>query len=394
MTDEREAPGLYVHLPFCSSLCPYCDFYVLTGEVEHRNQYLRYLLKEIELCAAGPWPGFVDHPPTQAFDTIYLGGGTPSLLPPEDLRTLLQALCDDLPVVGNPWIGLEANPEDVTESNLNAWLELGVRFLSLGVQSFSSQALEFLGRVHDPRDCRNSVNRARRSGLETLSIDLIYGLPEQTTDDWRADLDAALESSPDHLSCYQLTIEPGTSFGYRQQRNQLTEIAPDRQAELFLLTHEILARKGLAAYEISNFATDPGHRSRHNRKYWGHVPYLGLGPSAHSFADNQRWWNVRKIRPYEARIDKGSRPIESSESLTSAQIQLERLMLGLRTTEGVCFDELQDRTGTEIWDANRHLIDDLAARGLVTIDQRRLIPTLAGLAVAQALARQFDLPEA
>jgi len=296
-------------------------------------------------------------------------------------------------MVADPWIGLEANPEDVTQQNLAAWREIGVGFLSLGIQSFDEQALRFLERVHDPQDCRTSVARARQSGIETLSLDLIYGLPGQTPDDWRADLESALELEPDHLSCYQLTIEPGTPFGFRRDRGQLSELASDRQAELFFLTHHVLAESGLVAYEVSSFATAPAHRSRHNSKYWTHTPYLGLGPSAHSFAANKRWWNARKIKPYEEMIDTGRRPILDHESLTPGQLRLESLMLGLRTPRGVDFSEFPDGSGPRLWRLNRPLVDELASQGLVNIEEPKLIPTLAGLAVAEAIARRFELLE-
>jgi oxygen-independent coproporphyrinogen-3 oxidase len=393
VNDDADQPGIYVHLPFCSNLCPYCDFFVLTGDAQRRRQYVRYLLQEIALCDGNPWPDFVEHGPRQSFDTLYFGGGTPSIHALEDLHALRQGIERYLPVAAEPWMGLEANPEDVTEQSVTGWRDLGISFLSLGVQSFDEQALRFLGRVHDPQDCRRSVTRARRSGIETLSLDLIYGIPGQTLDDWRTDLESALELGPDHLSCYQLTIEPGTPFGFRRQRGQLSELAPDRQADLFFLTHRVLAEHGLMAYEVSNFATAPAHRSRHNSKYWKHTPYLGLGPSAHSFAANRRWWNTRKIKPYEAQIDAGRRPIADHESLAPDQLLLESLMLGLRTPEGVDFSSFPDDSGPRLWRVNQPLIDDLISQGLVEVGRQRLIPTLGGLAVAEAIARQFELLE-
>ena len=391
MTSGPENPGLYVHFPFCSAICPYCDFYVLTGDPGRRRQFVRSLLQEIEICGEETWPGFVEESPAQPFDTIYFGGGTPSILALEELSVLREGIFKHLPVVQDPWIGLEANPEDVTVRNLAEWKDLGVRFLSLGIQSFDSRYLEYLGRSHDPQDCRNSMVLARESGIETLSIDLIYGLPGQTLSDWRTDLAKAVELEPDHLSCYQLTIEPGTPFGFRRLKGQLSELAPERQAEFFFLTHNELADHGLAAYEVSSFSSALRHRSRHNSKYWSHTPYLGVGPSAHSFASRQRWWNWRKIKPWEGQIDGGRRPIQKHEILTAEQLILESLMLGLRTPSGIDLDSLPGDTEARVWAANRSLIDDLVQEDLLRLEERRMVPTLAGLAVAESIACRFDL---
>jgi len=387
----QEGPGLYVHLPFCSAICPYCDFYVLTGDTRRRHRYIRHLLAEIALCGESPWPSFVDPTPDGSFDTLYFGGGTPSLLRPRDLQAVRAAIDTYLPLVREPWIGLEANPEDITEESLAAWEEIGVRFLSLGIQSFDDKALRLLGRQHEPPDCRRSAALARQSDIETLSLDLIFGLPGQSAKDWQTELEIAASLQPDHLSCYQLTVEPGTPFGFRRAQGRLSEMARDEQADLFLLTHTWLAERGFTAYEVSNFSTTPRHRSRHNRKYWSHTPYLGLGPSAHSFASRWRWWNRRKIKPYESQIDAGERPIQDQELLTPGQLRLEHLMLGLRTPAGVDFHTFPDGSGPRLWVANRSLIDELAGAALATVEEQKLIPTLAGLAVAEALACRFEL---
>jgi len=391
VTTRPTEPGLYVHLPFCSQICPYCDFYVLTGDRRRQQAYVEFLLQEIKLCSESPWPDFVDETPTGNFDTLYLGGGTPSILTPDDLSSIFEAIQNGLPMAAEPWIGLEANPEDVTEENLSAWRQQGVRFLSLGVQSFDERALRFLGRLHKPETCRQSIEWVRKSGIETLSLDLIYGLPGQTVDDWRADLQRALELQPDHLACYQLTIEPQTPFGFRKQRGDFEESSPELQADLFFLTHRFLEDGGFSAYEVSTFAATPDHRSQHNSKYWDHTPYLGVGPSAHSFAHQRRWWNLRKIKPYEAKIASGCRPIQGHEILSASQLGLERLMLGLRTPQGVDFSAFPEEVADSLWRTNHELIDELESQELLQVEDRRLRPTLAGLALAEAITRRFEL---
>jgi oxygen-independent coproporphyrinogen-3 oxidase len=393
VTSDRERPGLYVHLPFCRSICPYCDFYVLTGDATRRQEFASHLSAEIGLCERTLWPEFVDGGPTAAFDTLYFGGGTPSRLASDDLTAVCQSIADRLAVAEDLWIGLEANPEDATPRNLAAWKTLGVRFLSLGVQSFDPRVLSFLGREHTPGDCLAAARHAGEAGFDTLSLDLIFGLPDQSDDDWRRELEIALSLEPDHLSCYQLTIEPRTPFGFRQQRGQLVVLAADRQADLFLLTHRWLEDHGFEAYEVSSFAVGPEHRSRHNSKYWRHTPYLGLGPSAHSFAGRQRWWNHRKIRPWQSDLEAGRRPIDNWESLTRGQLQLERLMLGLRQPTGIDLGDLPGDVDGQIWETNRDLIEELHRAELITIRDRRLLPTLSGLAVAEAMAGRFALVE-
>lgn len=281
----------------------------------------------------------------------------------------------------------------MTPESVRAWRELGVRFLSLGIQSFDAEALRFLGRRHTPEEARRSVELARAAGFDTVSIDLIYGLSGQTLEDWRRVLEEAVALEPDHLSCYQLTIHEGTPFGFRLARGKMTELPEESQGELFLFTHEFLRDAGIPGYEVSNFARSPEHRSRHNQKYWHHVPYLGLGPSAHSFSGNRRWWNERKINPYEARIEAGERPVAGSEELAPRDLALEAVMLGLRTVDGIDLDVYRDRYGVDLLKRNEPLVERLVREGLLRIEGGRLVPTLAGLAVTDSLARAFDLGE-
>jgi putative oxygen-independent coproporphyrinogen III oxidase len=376
-------PGLYLHLPFCSAVCPYCDFAVAVASAPRRRRFTEVLLAEIDLCGGAAAP----------YDTVYLGGGTPSMLPPESLARLLAVARERLGVVPEAWIYLEANPEDVTPAAVAAWRRLGVRTLSLGVQSFDAAELAFLGRHHDPGEARRAVEEALAAGFPTVSLDLIYGLPGQGPAAWRRNLEAAVSLGPHHLSCYQLTIEEGTPFGLRRRRGALVELAEEGQAELFTLTHAFLADAGYPAYEVSNFARAPAHRSRHNQKYWDHTPYLGLGPSAHSFdGDRRRWWNEARLSPYQRRVAAGERPLAGEEILSPAQLALEAVMLGLRRTAGIDLARFAARHGCDLVAANSELVEELIADGLLTLANHSLAPTARGLAVADALARRFTLP--
>jgi oxygen-independent coproporphyrinogen-3 oxidase len=416
MGDARSsAPGLYLHIPFCSAICPYCDFSVMHAASPARQRFASRLVAEVSLAA----PAWRDPRP---FDTVYFGGGTPSQLPPEDLAHVLHACRTQLAfaapgainpgdcgaetdrrlVPPDPWIFLEANPEDVTREACAAWRGLGVRTLSLGVQSFSDEALRFLGRRHGGRQARAAVDTALAAGFDTVSVDLIFGLRGQTAEEWQLELATAVSLGPQHLSCYQLTIHPRTRFGVQAKHGRFSELPEDDQATLFELAHRFLADAGWPAYEVSNFARGPAHQSRHNRKYWDHTPYLGLGPSAHSLAaadarsPARRWWNERGTPLWEKRLAAGERPIEAQELLGPRDLAAEALLLGLRTAAGIDLDGWKARYGVDLLSANDTLVARLVDEGRIVVRAdakggRWLVPTLSGLAVADGLAAAFEL---
>jgi oxygen-independent coproporphyrinogen-3 oxidase len=361
-----------------------------------RTRFVDRLVKEVALAA----PDWRDPEP---FDTVYFGGGTPSQLSPDELGRALDGCRAHLRLEPPaPWVFLEANPEDVTAEACAAWRSLGVRTLSLGVQSFSDEALRFLGRRHSGREARSAVETALAAGFDTVSVDLIFGLRGQAAEDWRRELATAVELEPQHLSCYQLTIHPRTPFGVQAKHGLLSELPEDDQATLFEFTHGFLRDAGWSAYEVSNFARSPAHQSRHNRKYWDHTPYLGLGPSAHSLAaadaasPARRWWNERATPRWERRLAAGERPIEAQELLEPKDLAEEALLLGLRTTAGIDLGGLKARFGVDLLAANEALVARLVDEGRIVVrddadGRQRLVPTLAGLAVADGLAAAFDL---
>ena len=361
-----------------------------------RRRFTGRLVAEVGLAA----PAWRDPRP---FDTVYFGGGTPSQLLADELTRILEACRNHLVfATPAPWVFLEANPEDVTPKACAEWRSLGVRTLSLGVQSFSDEALRFLGRRHDGRQAQAAVETAMAAGFDTVSIDLIFGLRGQTAEDWRLDLATAVSLTPQHLSCYQLTIHPRTRFGVQARHGQLSELPEEDQATLFDLTHRFLADAGWPAYEVSNFARSPLHQSRHNCKYWDHTPYLGLGPSAHSLATSdagssaRRWWNERGTPRWETRLAAGERPVEAEEVLGPKDLAEEALLLGLRTTAGIDLDGLRARFGVDLLAVNDALVARLVDEGRIVVRAdpeggQRLVPTLSGLAVADGLAATFDL---
>jgi oxygen-independent coproporphyrinogen-3 oxidase len=335
---------------------------------------------------------------------MYFGGGTPSLLPADDLERVIGA-CRSCLALEAPWVFLEANPEDVAPDACAAWRRLGVRTLSLGVQSFSDEALAFLGRRHDAARARAAVQTALAAGFDTVSVDLIFGLPGQAPEAWRRELEAAVALEPAHLSCYQLTVNARTRFGVAARRGQLREMPEENQALLFALTHRVLADAGFHAYEVSNFARGREHESRHNRKYWDHTPYLGLGPSAHSLAVEEesatpsarRWWNEPSTPRWEGRVAAGEWPVEGEESLGPKALAAEEVMLGLRTAAGVDLDAFAARYGVELLAANEALVGRLVAEGHLSVEAgpggvRRLVPTVSGLALADGMAAALEIP--
>ncbi|MCZ6691768.1 MAG: radical SAM family heme chaperone HemW [Planctomycetota bacterium] len=386
-TPTRRRAGLYIHIPFCSAICPYCDFAVTTGSSGQHSRYVDRLVSEIELYRGYPL----------IFDTVYFGGGTPSALEPEGLERILEALRHSLDVATDAWISIEANPEDIDVASLAAWRDLGCKTVSLGVQSFDDAELKFLGRRHDRGVSISSVQAALAAGFEVVSIDLIYGLPASfvrtnSQGAWRRNLEEAINLRPDHVSCYQLTIHEGTPFARYQDKGRLEELPNREQAEAFDLTHEMLEAGGYEAYEVSNFARSPAHRSRHNQRYWNHTPYLGLGLSAHSYDNGRRWWNERQLSRYEERVAAGEKPVAGSEDLSQSDLALETVMLGLRTRRGVDLTAFEERFGVDLQAENADLIRKYVTEGIAVEDTRVLRLTRKGFATADAVARDLRLP--
>lgn len=375
--------GLYIHVPFCASVCPYCDFAVTVAGEERRRDYVEGIGLEADMA---PAEGL-------ELDTVYVGGGTPSALSADQIGRLLDQARMRLPVSGDATVFLEINPEDVTREAVTRWIGLGVGFASLGVQSFDDATLARLGRKHSADRARRAIDLLAEAGFATVSVDLIFGVPGQTVAAWRVQLEEAAARGVDHLSCYQLTIHDDSVFGRRLAAGDLVETPEPLQADLFLLTHAVMADLGYDGYEVSNFAAAPHHRSRHNRKYWSHEPYLGLGPSAHSFDGRRRWWNHRKLRLWQRAVDRGQPPVEGSETLTRSQLAFEALMLGLRTAAGVDLDQIGSRYGIELLTPNAEVFGRYCASGHLVREGSVLRPTLSGMAIADTLARAFEIPE-
>jgi putative oxygen-independent coproporphyrinogen III oxidase len=389
-TPAPAAPGLYIHVPFCASKCPYCDFYSITS-ADLIPAYLSALGKEAQIYGGTGFPAWAapaetcgyTNTPFPAFDSLYIGGGTPSWLSEAHLAELFAIVRRHFTFTSDAEITLEANPDDLTPEKLAFYLDLGVNRLSLGVQSFDEAALRFLGRRHSARQTAAAIDLIRAAGLNNLGLDLMYGLPGQTLQAWRRTLETALSFAPEHLSCYQLTLSPDTPLGRRAATGEVTLPEEETQRRLFLLTGEFLTARDYLHYEVANFARGQKHICRHNLKYWTHVPYLGLGPGAHSFQAGRRWWNFASVKQYCAALAAGRAPLADAETLSPAQLLLETLYLGFRTRSGVALATIRELPRGDV------SLSQLARAGLVRVDRDRVIATPQGLVVADRLPLWF-----
>ncbi|MGH7547553.1 MAG: radical SAM family heme chaperone HemW [Gemmatimonadales bacterium] len=328
---------LYLHVPFCQRRCSYCDFSIAVRKRIPAREYVEAVLQELRLLGAADPGAVLRGNPEDGLDTLYLGGGTPSLLPAEALGTLLTSLLDALgmtPTGDVAEITLEANPEDVTPDNAAAWRRAGVNRVSLGAQSFDDRVLTWMHRSHDAAAIGDAVRTLRRAGIENISLDLIFALPAELDRDWARDLDLACSLRPAHMSLYGLTVEERTPLARWISRGAASAPVDERYAEEYLIAHAGLARAGYCFYEISNACRD-GCGSRHNSAYWSGRAYVGLGPAAHSFDGRARRWNLPAWEAYRRAVAVGRAPVESEEVLTPEQRELERVYLALRTVEGL-----------------------------------------------------------
>ena len=381
--------GLYIHVPFCRRKCRYCDFYSRPPEEDEPARFVQAVVSEMELRRPSVrLSGQTDT--SSRVGTVYFGGGTPSMLSAEQLRRMLDAVREPFSVTDDAEITVEANPLDVTKKWAEGCLEGGFNRISIGVQSTDEDDLRFLGRLHHAQDGPHAVHVAREAGFREIGIDLIYGLPGQTTDILKERIVSAVEACrPEHVSCYQLTYAEGTPLWRDARAGRIVRLSEDKERDLFVCVHETLAGLGYPAYEVSNFSLNGRYRSRHNSNYWRHAPYVGLGPSAHSFLPPVRSWNVRDIEDYIARVEAGESATEGDEELSDEQLASEMVMLALRTTDGLDLARYRERFGRDFMDTSREAVDRAAERGLIVLTDSHIRPTLDGLAVADRLAAEL-----
>jgi len=374
--------GLYLHIPFCKQACYYCDFHFSTNQ-EVRSELVNCLVKEIELQQ--------NYLSSKAIDTIYFGGGTPSLLPADELNALINTIEKHFSVSANAEITLEANPDDLTSQKLQELKSIGVNRLSIGIQSFHNEFLTFLHRAHNASTAIQCVDAARKAGFENISIDLIYGMPNESETIWLKDIEQAIALSPEHISCYSLTIEEKTVFGRWAASGKLSPAADEVAARHLELLMERLTKAGYEHYEISNFAR-PGFYSRHNTSYWQQHQYLGIGPSAHSYNGVSRQFNISNNHLYIKSLQQGVVPFEK-EVLSREDLINEYLLTSLRTHWGANVLTLKEHYAYDVLAEDGEYIQSLLEQHLAILKGEHLVLTNKGKLLADKISSDlFILP--
>jgi putative oxygen-independent coproporphyrinogen III oxidase len=373
--------GIYVHVPFCTTRCGYCDFNTYTAAElgtepgASRAGYIDAAIHELALAAR------VLGPDVPAVSTIFVGGGTPTVLPPDDLGRLITAVRDRFGLAADAEVTTESNPESIDSAGLHRLRELGFNRISFGMQSAVPQVLATLDRTHSPGRPLRAVAEAKAAGFTNTSIDLIYGTPGESAVDWMGSLDAALAASPEHISAYALIVEEGTRLAARIRRGELPSPDEDDLADKYLIADERLNAAGHAAYEVSNWSRSAATRCRHNLGYWRSHHWWGIGPGAHSHVGGVRWWNVKHPRAYASRLASGQSPAQARELLSAEQRRVERILLELRLADGLSTSLL---TTTE-----KSRLVDLLARRLAVIEDGMLILTRDGRLLADGVIRDL-----
>ncbi|MCD4674610.1 MAG: radical SAM family heme chaperone HemW [Desulfobacula sp.] len=375
MSDQT---SLYIHIPFCVKKCAYCDFYSKTN-LSLIPGYIKSLQEEIEKRS-----GIKDK-----VNTIYFGGGTPSLLPIKDIEILLQTIEDNFLVSRDVEVTLEANPGTVDFNYLSQLKKNGINRLSIGAQSFNDDKLKFLGRIHTSDQAIKTIDDAGKAGFDNISMDLIYGLPFETKTTWLKDLKKAVMMAPSHLSCYMLTIEPGTPLGEKLKKGLINPLGSTVMSMLFKKTSLVLNEYKYEHYEISNFAKGVQNRSRHNSKYWDMTPYYGFGAAAHSYDGKTRYWNHKSIKTYIKDMDSGRLPVEDRETLTREQKMMEMIMLRLRTFEGLDLEKFKTLFHVLFQNEFSQILENILDQSFGRFSDHRFALTLEGKAHLNSIVEAF-----
>jgi oxygen-independent coproporphyrinogen III oxidase len=379
--------GLYLHIPFCSAICNYCNFNRGLFDADLKSRYVAALLEEIARAGQAGRAGRAGGAGERA-DTIYFGGGTPSLLEPHEIASIIRACRDRFAIAGDCEITLEANPETVTVERLAAFREAGVNRVSFGVQSFRDEELLRLSRMHSAGRARAAVAEARAAGFDNVSIDLMMWLPGQRLEDWLQSVDEAIAIAPDHLSLYMLEVYPNAPLKDEMARRQWSQAPDDDAAAMYLTAMERLEAAGLQQYEISNVARS-GRRSRHNLKYWTDQEWLGFGCGAHSTRAGVRWKNVSSTEEYVARIGRGEQASVDFHHLSAAERLGDALFTGLRLSDGIELEPIEKRYGVDVWKRFGAELEPHLEAGILLHEGASLRLTRRGMLLAHEVMAVF-----
>ncbi|HMT10620.1 MAG TPA: radical SAM family heme chaperone HemW [Ignavibacteria bacterium] len=366
--------GIYLHIPFCDTKCIYCDFYSITNHSK-KAEFLDAIKKEIISHSADLRD--------RAFDSIFFGGGTPSLLEAAEFRELFDVLYSNYNISADTEITIEANPGTLNRQKLDQFRSLPINRMSFGVQSFINDELKFLTRIHTAEEAKTSIKHAKAAGFDNLNLDLIFALPGQSLESWKYNLETAMELDTKHISAYSLIFEKGTMLYSMREKKQVSQADIDLEQEMYEFTMEFLENAGYKQYEISNYAK-PGFECRHNLKYWTLEEYISFGPSASSYVGNQRWTNIKNIGRYIDLVESGKQAYDFIETIDKDTWVTEHIMLGLRS-RGVYFDDFKAKHGIDFESAYLIPIQTLLTNGYAVKDESKLTLTRKGYAICDEL---------
>lgn len=376
-TGISEPAGLYIHVPFCLQKCSYCSFYSRKLELGLLEQWFHALIVETDIAL----------PPGIRLTSVYAGGGTPGLVSPAMWRAFWTKLRERTDLSGMQEATIETNPAANSEEGFRGFIDAGWNRIGIGIQSFNDGELDILGRIHTSAEAETAYHRARSAGFDSVSLDLIYGIPTQTIESWRNSLEKIISLRPEHISAYELTLGNDTPLSSLCETGDLTKPDEDTCVEMYMMANELLTDAGYVHYEVSSYSLGEGNRSIHNSSYWNHNSYVGLGPSAHGFDGNRtRWWNLPDVQCYIDQLGEGNSPIESREHLTPEQLVLENVMLAMRTAEGLDLDSLRLDYGAILSEKGNSLVEKLYKKGRINRKGSRLMPTAEGMLLADGIA--------
>ena len=367
--------ALYIHIPFCEHKCIYCDFYSITAK-DKTNLFLNSLLKEMSFYSA-------ELRDTHIFDSIYFGGGTPSLMEPEYIAAIIKGAREAFSITKDAEITLESNPGTINKEKIAAFREMGINRMSIGIQSFYEEDLRFLTRIHNSTEARAAVNYAIEAGFDNINVDLIFNLPKQTKQKWFYNLIEATQLPVTHISTYSLILEPGTILNKMVIDNKVKIEDADYDADLYMIAMDYLTSQGFKQYEVSNFAL-PGYECRHNQAYWQYIDYLGLGSSSHSFINNERWKNINSVTSYSNAVNSRGNAKIGIEKITAERALNEYVMLTLRSS-GIDIIDLVERFGDKWLNKNEKYLELIRKEGYIQYEDNRISLTKKGYAICDEI---------
>ena len=375
--------GIYIHIPFCIVKCIYCDFYSITDRDGDIPVFVDAICSEINSSATR-----FEDPGKVKVRTIFIGGGTPSLVEPKWIERILDLLASIYDMSSVSEVTIEANPGEAPLQRLKDFRSIGINRISMGFQSFQPELLKFLSRIHSVDDCFKTFRHARQAGFENINTDMIYNIPGQSNRIWKNDLERLIELEPDHISAYSLTVEKNTILHSMVKTNKVKMPSEELDIEFFQTTNDVLSNAGFPRYEISNFAR-PGFECRHNLNYWDNGDYLGLGAGASSYLNGERFKNTRLPSHYIREVQAEGSAVESSEKLDLLHAMGETIMLGLRRLKGIPIEEFEDRFQISFKKVYGNVIDPLLEDGLITLNQNRMALSRKGLFLADSVILKF-----